>query len=131
MALEFKREIEEFFDYSWSKDRNSAMRSEQDLAMLEQLPTGTVVRLYSDFLFDDFLKAYKRFFALEKDTLQQHSYYTFYDQEYTQLMLQMLMALEPIRVTGSKVIFEELDNISMIYFFLCGYFDIGYEINHK
>ena len=43
----------------------------------------------------------------------------------------MLMALEPIRVTGSKVIFEELDNISMIYFFLSGYFDIGYEINHK
>ena len=34
--------------------------------------------------------------------------------------LQMLMSLEPIRVTGNKVLFEELDNISMIYFFLSG-----------
>ena len=36
--LELKRDIEAFFDYKWTHDKNMAFKEEQDKSIFEQLP---------------------------------------------------------------------------------------------
>jgi hypothetical protein len=46
-----KREIEEYFDYKWTYDRNQAIDDEQEKAILYQLPDEVQNKIYSEFLF--------------------------------------------------------------------------------
>ena len=61
MALELKREIEMYFDYRWNHDRNLAVSTEEDYDMFKELPIEVKLRIYTDFLFNSFIKTFWKF----------------------------------------------------------------------
>lgn len=62
-----KVKIEKFFDYKWSNDKNQALDEEEEKMLLDQLPTDVQVRLFTEFLYSDFLKVFKETFQIPKD----------------------------------------------------------------
>jgi hypothetical protein len=58
VMADFKSKIEEFFDYKWDNDRTLAIVDPEDEALLEQLPEHIINRIYTDFLFTDFLQTF-------------------------------------------------------------------------
>ena len=59
IKLDLKREIEFYFDYRWSQDRNQSFSTEGDEAIFEQLPEFVQNNLMTKFLFKDFLKVFE------------------------------------------------------------------------
>lgn len=93
--LELRNKIEAFFDYKWNNDRKMAIDDEEELALLEQLPTEVQDKLLVGYLYNNFLHTFTDFFRLsiennslfsvgtaEKRTL----YYTWVDQNYRNFM---------------------------------------------
>ena len=65
MNIKLKRKIEDHFEYKWTKDRNMAFKIEGDLALLSQLPITTKLKIFSEFLYEDFLVSFKKTFTFE------------------------------------------------------------------
>ena len=57
--IETIRDMENYFIYRWDNDRNQAVRNLEDLNFLNQLPEKVRNRLYTDFLFGNFLKEFE------------------------------------------------------------------------
>ena len=66
-----KTTIEAFFDYKWQFDRNQAIDDEEELAMLEQLPEEVQNKIYTNFLFKEFLKTFSQTFTIYKDEFEE------------------------------------------------------------
>lgn len=49
--IELKKQIEEYFDYRWSQDRNQCLMSDQDVSIFDQLPDFVQQKLFTDFMF--------------------------------------------------------------------------------
>ena len=63
----FKKRVEAHFDYKWSYDRTMAVSSEEDLAIIDQLPAAVQDRLMCEYLFVDFLKLFGfSYFSIKK-----------------------------------------------------------------
>lgn len=60
---------------------------------------------------------------------KQYSFYTFTDQVYSDFMMDIMQNLEPISLPKKKFIFDELEEVQLIYFFMKGTYEIGYSIN--
>ena len=46
-------------------------------------------------------------------------------------MMEIMYALEPIEYKANTVIYNELEDINMIIFFVKGLHEIGYELNNE
>lgn len=131
MKLDLKLKIEEHFDYKWKMDKNNAV-GEQDLAMLQQLPQEVQMRIFTDFLFKDFLIKYKKFFIFQNlQSKNSHAYYNWQNQDYQNFMMFFLRILEPIQLKKGMILIKEMDSVNEAYFFMDGQIDVGYEVNLK
>lgn len=45
------KKIENYFEYYWSKDKNYALKTEDDKKLLKELPKDIRANIYKDFLF--------------------------------------------------------------------------------
>ena len=70
MELDLKRGIEIYFDYRWNNDRNLAVSTEEDYDLFKELPIEVKLRIYTDFLFNSFIKTFKKFLQFPKDVPQ-------------------------------------------------------------
>ena len=61
-----KRNIEQFFNYKWQFDRNQAIDDEEEMAILEQLPEEVQNKIYTNFLFKEFLHIFQDTFTICK-----------------------------------------------------------------
>lgn len=69
--------IEDHFDYKWKNDKLLAFEDEADATICEQLPDDVLLRIYSDFLFEDFLAAYEKLFSFRnEESRNQPAFYT-------------------------------------------------------
>jgi hypothetical protein len=57
------------------------------------------------------------------------SHFTFDDQEYAGLLQTLMQNLEAVKIPKGTILFAELEEIDLVYFFMSGSFDIGFEIN--
>ena len=55
MPPDLVAEFERYFEYYWQNDKTYAMVSEEDLAILDELPEDIQNCIFKDFLFKDFL----------------------------------------------------------------------------
>ena len=60
---------------------------------------------------------------------RQYSFYTFSDQVYSDFMMNVMQNLEPIQLKKKTQIFDELEEVQLIYFFMKGTYEIGFSIN--
>ena len=67
--------------------------------IFEQLPHNVRESIYKNFLFSKFLKKFKRTFEISNMIINnQNSFYTWSNQVYRDFMIEILQALEPIRI---------------------------------
>jgi len=55
--------IEDFFDYYWLNNRMSAIENEMDQRFMDELPFYVQGEIIIDYLFTDFLYAYRNYFV--------------------------------------------------------------------
>ena len=60
--LDLKEEIENYFDYRWTNNKNWAVETEEDLMMLGQLPESIQTKIFSDCLFSRFVNVFRKDF---------------------------------------------------------------------
>ena len=130
--------MSKFFDYKWKNDRNQALDDDEELEMMMQLPDEVRDKLYSGFLFNDFLTKFQMFFRIEKkqnvstftvSNFTVRNFYTWKDQPYREFMQMVLTMLEPRFEPKHQIIVGELDEFSELIFVSKGTIVIGYEIN--
>lgn len=89
--IELKERIEAHFEFKWRSDKNMAFFESQDVSIFNQLPGEVQIMLYKDFLFSDFLESFKNTFCFPKhDNPNDYSFYTWYDHEYMNFMIDIL-----------------------------------------
>lgn len=127
-----KCKIEDYMEYRWQNDKNLAISTQEDVDLITQLPHEIRQKIYSDFLFKNFLTAFRRYFSLPNlQSPHRQSFYTWQHSEYQAFMITILQSLEPIRFAARTLIFNELDDVNEVVFIEKGLYDIGYEINKK
>jgi hypothetical protein len=83
--------IEDFFEFYWENNPLLAMKSEQDLRFLSELPENTVQHIYINYLFKDFLYSHRNFFKVMKNDIP----LTSEDLSYRVFLVKFLNCLEP------------------------------------
>lgn len=74
--LDLKRRIEAHFAYKWNNDKGYAFEDEIDRQIFDELPEDVQIALYKNFLYCDFLKAFKRFFCIpDRSSEHQPAFY--------------------------------------------------------
>lgn len=74
---DMKVRIEDFMEYRWSNNKNNAVTTDEDKAIMDQLPLEIQRKIYSDFLFQNFLKSFRSYFALRnRSSPNQNAFYT-------------------------------------------------------
>ena len=53
--------FEKYFEYRWRSNNNFAVSTEDDIALLLQLPAIVQTQIYSDYLFKEYLQVYKKY----------------------------------------------------------------------
>jgi hypothetical protein len=139
IPIQLQQEIQEYFDYRWHNDKNAAINDDSEVALLTQLPQDTQDKLLNGFLFRDFIRTFRLFFRMTKDSQYQfesdmnqkfiRQYYTWNDQSYREFMNKVLRALEPRFIQKKNIIINELDEFGEIIFVKNGVVGIGFEIN--
>lgn len=108
--------FEKYFEYYWKNNKNYAIASEDDFAILSELPQEIQSNIYKDFLFQDFITLFKVHFIFAKpDNMQDNSgivkYFDWADKQYSSFMISFLQALEPRFFEPGEYIFEEGDQV--------------------
>jgi|TARA_B110000285_G_C15131779_1_gene624090 hypothetical protein len=87
----FKQEIEAHFENRWQNDRLAAFKSDDDLAILGQLPIDTKVMMFKEFLFKDFLTKYSKTFCFRNyECPDQPAFYYWENPAYRNFMFDLL-----------------------------------------
>ena len=68
----FKKEIEEYFDFKWKKDKNIAFQSDHDRKILDELPANVINRIFMNFLFTRFFKVFLRNFSVPNKKMKKN-----------------------------------------------------------
>ena len=63
------------------------------------------------------------------DNPNQYSFFNWNDQIYRDFIVDVLQNLEPITIPGKTVLYHELEESDLAYFFMEGHFDVGYCID--
>ena len=58
--------FEKYFEYFWRNDKNSSVDSDENMALMSELPNEIRTSIFKDFLFEDFLEQFKVHFVFEK-----------------------------------------------------------------
>lgn len=68
IPIQLQQEIQEYFDYRWEHDKNAAINDDEEVALLTQLPQDTQDKLLNGFLFREFIRIFRLFFRMTKDS---------------------------------------------------------------
>jgi hypothetical protein len=60
-------ELENFFEFYWANDKLSSLQKESDLRFFDELPENIRIELFKNFLFGEFVRAFKHFFVIRKN----------------------------------------------------------------
>jgi hypothetical protein len=78
--LDFKREVERYFDHKWEVDKNFIINADEYAGFYYSIPSTVIDGVYKRFLFIDFLEKYKKLFSYPKlDSPHRHAMYTWDD----------------------------------------------------
>lgn len=108
LKKEFTTRIEEYFEYFWSNDKLYSVATDEDLRYYDELPPDHKVDIFKNFLFRPFVQTFKKLFEIPKHKHVKHSYYKWFDESYSEFMIQVMRYLEPRFYKKDELIYEEL-----------------------
>ena len=120
LPKEMTKRFERYFEYYWANDKNYAIKETIDERFMSELPNHIRTDIYRRFLFADFIYLFKIHFRMQKQHSEprgdrpdlEANIYDWPDTQYSQFMIQMLMALEPRFYSAQEYIFEEDDEVN-------------------
>lgn len=118
------------------------MDDPKEQEILDQLPYEVQDRLFTGFIFNDFIQAFSALFRIEKqvynnsiftfqNNLTFRQFFTWNDNVYRLFMYAILQRLEPVFYDKGVRIFNELEEVNEISFIQSGQVGIGYECNKQ
>lgn len=124
--------MEEYFLYTWDKDNNYAIHTDEDVLLFNQMPQKVQQNLYRVYLFSDFCTHFRKFYTFKKthDNIM-NSFWTWEDEVYSEFMIKMFRSLNPIYFKPKEQIHRELEEVHEILFLEDGFVDFGFEINNR
>jgi len=127
-----KKEIEDYFEFRWSTNKNWFVDTGEDRQLLDQLPQEIQIQIYRNFLFQDFLKEFRSKFIFRNfRSKRSYCYYQWNDMNYEAFMIKMFDALEPWCMPKGKRIQKELEECDRIVFVMGGTYKIGFKVNDQ
>ena len=66
-----QQEIRSFIKNMWQKNKNNFNLAYADQCLYDQLPSEVQTKLYTEFLFNDFMYQFRRFFSIRKPRLDE------------------------------------------------------------
>ena len=60
------QKYEKYFEYRWARDLLMAVTDHEDIMIMEQLPFEVMFRVFTEYLFKNFLNHFKRTFLVTK-----------------------------------------------------------------
>jgi hypothetical protein len=87
--------VYQFFEYKWEKDKNLAFQSENDIAILDQLPWNAKMDIQFKFSNQMFFKKFNSWFRIKQKTSQGYRMYNMHDEVYRDFMTAIVGSLEP------------------------------------
>ena len=88
--------IEDFFDYYWQNNRMSAIENEMDQRFMDELPFYVQGEIIIDYLFTDFLYAYRNYFLPQSTQTDTSNFKDgFQDPKMRNFLVIFVRALEP------------------------------------
>ena len=123
-------QIEQYFIYRWFNYKNICLKDKYGSDLFEQMPDSVQLCIFQDYLYEEFIKVFHRFFTIKNVfSKHQHSYYRWENANYVTFMIEILSELEPIYCQRNYIHFHELEEQNEIIFIQEGSYDIGFEVN--
>ena len=131
--------INDYFKYRWSHDRNLAVSTDQDKDLLDQLPKRLQIKLYTKYLFEDFMELYKQIFEIKtviyvkrmnflrkySQDIDQEANINYFDPDkivtndvYDDFLVQFLSHLEPYKFIEGGTILRQERVVDSVFFSL-------------
>tara|TARA_B110000285_G_C15124297_1_gene619183 strand:+ start:2066 stop:2257 length:192 start_codon:yes stop_codon:yes gene_type:complete len=60
---------------------------------------------------------------------RKHAYFSWESEAYSEFMLDVMLSLEPYRQESNVTLYNELEEVHQVTFFINGSFEIGFEVN--
>lgn len=80
----------------------------------------TVIQIFKDFLFKNFLYQFGNYFRMVKDVQQKQKlksrYYSWDDGGYASFMMALVQKLEPRKYSKNELIFQDMEEVEEILF---------------
>lgn len=127
-----QQNIEKYFTHRWEHYKNLAFQTDEEVALLNELPDDVKNDLFSLFLFESFIKVFHCNFSVQiPNSYHSMSYFNWGNPVYAHFMTDLMQKMEPTFSRQNQIIYHELDEITEVVFYYDGKFDLGYEINGK
>ncbi|CDW76967.1 cation channel family protein [Stylonychia lemnae] len=144
LPKEMIRKIENYFDYYWAQDRNYALKSQDDLRFMQELPKQIRINIFREFLFKNFLYQFRSYFTIERDPselndsmsledskVQKLKFYNWNDTQYAQFMMNIMQNLEPRKYQRNDLILYDLEEVDEVIYVCSGQYGVGYQLNNQ
>eukprot|EP00347_Sterkiella_histriomuscorum_P018178 403346494 len=139
LPKDMTRKIENYFDYYWAQDRNYAIKSEEDLRFMQELPKQIRISIFREFLFKNFLYLFRSYFTITRDIQElieggdqkKSKNYGWADTQYASFMVQIMQSLEPRKYMRNEMILMDLDEVDEVTFVCTGEYGVGYQLNNQ
>jgi hypothetical protein len=140
--VDLREEIDEFFEYYWTKDKNYARKAPEGQRFLDELPQHVITKLYKDFLFKDFLYMFKKYFTFynplfdkrKQSDIKAHKneiYVMGEDENFTYFMNYILQRLDPRIFYPEEMIHQVGTNVYEVIFVEQGQYGVGYMVGRE
>ena len=140
LQKEIRSDIETYFEFRWQNDKTQALQTRADQELFEQLPHSVRYRIYSEFLFDEFLLIFAKNFKIRhkigelkkgRRTLgssrtnllsgmakrsETNQFYGWNNPAYADFVIGVLNNLEPRILEPNSVIFHEKQMVFENYY---------------
>jgi hypothetical protein len=122
--------IEDFFDYYWQNNRMSAIENEMDQRFMDELPYYVQGEIIIDYLFTDFLYAYRNYFVPANMQNDKNFKDAFQDQKMRNFLVDFVRTLEPrfYNQTNNDMIQDQYEEIFEVVYITKGAVGIGYRL---
>lgn len=104
-----------------------AIKSDEDIRFLEELPISTRQSLFIDYLFKEFLYKFGDFFKLEHNGIL----LTKSDSKWREFIYKFLYTLEPRHFTPDTIVLDQFEEANEVVFFVRGSVLVGYHLFHE
>lgn len=121
-------DLEHYFSHYWNNNSALTVQSEW-YHIVMQLDQEHKHILFCNFLYMEVRKVFSKFLTIPNCyTKRRFKFFLWNDTLFQSFIQQFFVSLEPIEVHSLQLLFQEEEEVNLVYFFTTGSFKVGFEI---